>query len=394
MDVQTCLSVPPLSTRGWDPTETPQAEALRRLAFLPVLPWKTRALVRRCGSPAAALESVIEEMRSRVGCERVVANLAPGAPGAGRDRPGRGGSGVRLLLPGEPGWPEILESLGDPPCWLFVRGADLGEADPAIAVVGSRRATSYGIEVARRFVSRFASAGAAIVSGAAVGIDAQAHQTAIESGARTIAVTGCGVDVDYPRANHELRARILDSGGSLVSEFRPGGPPRKEGFLDRNRMIAGLCRATVVVEAAERSGALRTGACAQEASRLLFAVPGNVFSAMSTGANRLLADGAAVAASPEDVLEATGLIASPGKPWRPVWRSGVPTGGPGWAGLPENPAAGAVVACLMPAETLPLPVLAERSGLAPPTLAAALLNLEAAGVVRQSLGGVTLLVQG
>jgi len=197
--------------------------------------------------------------------------------------------GVRFLARSAPGFPPLLRAIHDPPPGLFVRGAgDSGLlARDAVAVVGARACSGYGASVARSLGRELARNGLVVVSGMARGIDAEAHRGALEAGAPTVAVLGCGIDRDYPAAHAELARRIAET-GLLVSEYAPGVEPAPWRFPARNRIVAGLCAATIVVEARERSGALITADLALEEGREVFAVPGEISSALSAGTNALL----------------------------------------------------------------------------------------------------------
>jgi DNA processing protein len=192
---------------------------------------------------------------------------------------------------------------------VYVRGGaeDGLLARPAVAIVGARACSSYGAQVARRFGRELAGAGLVVVSGLARGIDGEAHRGALEAGGITVAVLGCGIDRDYPAAHRELAARIRVH-GLVISEYEPGVEPAPWRFPARNRIIAGLSAATLVIEARERSGALITADMALEEGREVFAVPGEITSALSAGTNALLKLGAGVCTSAEDVLELFGLV--------------------------------------------------------------------------------------
>jgi DNA processing protein len=226
-------------------------------------------------------------------------------------------AGIRWLARSDPAFPDALGSIFDPPAGLFLRGA--GEAmlldRPTVAVVGARACSAYGRHVARAFGRELAAAGLVVVSGLARGVDGEAHRGALEAGGKTVGVLGCGVDRDYPAAHRELARRVCE-GGLVVSEYAPGVEPAPWRFPARNRIIAGLAQATVVVEARERSGALITADLALEEGREVFAVPGEITSQLSTGSNGLLRHGATAATSTADVLEAFGL--SPVEPEAPV----------------------------------------------------------------------------
>ena len=239
----------------------------------------------------------------------------------------------------DPGYPENLRQVADPPPVLFTRG-ELRPADAyAVALVGTRRATGYGRAVAERLAGDLAAAGVTIVSGLARGIDTFAHHAAVAVGGRTLAVLGNGLDQVYPPSNAGLAGKIVDAhAGALVSEFGPGIPPDAVNFPRRNRIISGLSLLTVIVEAGERSGALITADFALEQGRDVLAVPGSILSPASTGANHLLKQGAAPVTSAQDILELLGAVQTEKLPR--VARH-VPDLGPGeasvWAALSPEP---------------------------------------------------------
>ena len=216
--------------------------------------------------------------------------------------------GVRWVARSAPGFPPLLHAIHDPPPGLFVRGAagpDLLQR-ATVAVVGARSCSPYGAQVARMLGRELGRAGLVVVSGLARGIDGEAHRGALESGAVTVGVLGCGIDRDYPAAHRELATRIRAT-GLTVSEYAPGVEPAPWRFPARNRIIAGLSAATVVVEARDRSGALITADLALEEGREVFAVPGEITSALSSGTNDLLKLGAIPLTGSADVLDVFGL---------------------------------------------------------------------------------------
>jgi len=242
---------------------------------------------------------------------RFVATFDEGSYGARLE-----GSGIRWLPRSARSFPRALAGIFDTPVGLFVRGdspLELLDA-PAVAVVGARACSAYGAHVARSIGRELAGAGLAVVSGLARGIDGEAHRGALEAGGPTVAVLGCGIDRDYPAAHAELARRIAAC-GLIVSEYALGVEPAPWRFPARNRIVAGLAQATVVVEARERSGALITADLALEEGREVFAVPGEITSALSTGTNRLLRQGATPLTSATDVLESFGL--APAEALRP-----------------------------------------------------------------------------
>ncbi len=212
--------------------------------------------------------------------------------------------GWRWLTPECPDYPQSLEETADPPLGLFVRGAT--RKGPSVAIVGARKASAYGLQVARVLGRVVAQAGGTVISGMARGIDGAAHEGALEGGGPTWAVWGCGPDTIYPREHEDLARRIAEN-GLLITEYPPGVGPRRHHFPERNRIIAGLAEVVVVVEAAARSGAIVTARQALEEGREVMAVPGSIFSEVSVGPNGLLRAGATPLTGPGDLLETLGL---------------------------------------------------------------------------------------
>jgi DNA processing protein len=220
--------------------------------------------------------------------------------------------GHRFLARSTASFPPLLRAIHDPPPGLFLRGgAPPGLLDRAsVAIVGARACSPYGAQVARMLGRELAAAGLVVVSGLARGVDAHAHRGALEAGGVTVAVLGCGIDRDYPAAHAELARRVAMA-GLVVAEYAPGVEPAPWRFPARNRIVAGLCAATVVVEARERSGALITVDLAMEEGREVFAVPGEITSSLSAGTNALLKLGAAPLTSEIDVLAVFGIEPEP-----------------------------------------------------------------------------------
>ncbi len=227
--------------------------------------------------------------------------------------------GATVILPGDAGYPPLLAEIGEPPAVLFAWGDASLLARPAAALVGSRDHSSYGAEAARLLATGVARAGAVVVSGMARGLDAVAHQAALDAGGATVGVLGNGFGVIYPAANRPLYERVV-AHGCLLTELPPGERPRISTFPRRNRIIAGLAGVTVVIEAAVGSGALITADCALDQGRSVLAVPGPITSPTSTGCNKLIQQGAKPALAVADVLEELGL-ATPAPDSAPLARA-------------------------------------------------------------------------
>jgi DNA processing protein len=217
-------------------------------------------------------------------------------------------AGAVLVPFSSPAYPWRLSQIRDPAPVLSVIGDRSALEAPAVAIVGARAATVYGLAAARQLAGDLARAGVVVVSGLARGIDAAAHEAALEAGGRTVAVQACGPDLVYPRAHRSLAERIARQ-GALVTELPPGMPPRRQHFPLRNRLISGLCRGLVVVEARERSGSLVSAQHALSQGIDVFAVPGPITAPTSVGPNRLLRDGALPVLEAGDVLDLLGLVA-------------------------------------------------------------------------------------
>lgn len=275
----------------------------------------------------------------------------------------------RTLRPGEPGWPPGLARAAPPPARLRLRG-DLGAPPRRVALVGARAADAYGLDMARRLARGLARAGLSVVSGGALGVDAAAHEGALEAGGHTVAVLGCGVDVVAPPSHRELFARILAGGGALLSEHRDGEAAAPWTFPRRNRLVAALSDAVVVVRAGARSGALITAARARACGVPVLAVPGDADQELSAGPLALLRAGARLAADVADVLDAVGLA------------PGIQAALPLPALAPDHAALlGALGGAARHADEL-----ARASGLAPGAALAGLLGLELAGLAEQQPG--------
>jgi DNA processing protein len=210
--------------------------------------------------------------------------------------------GIQVLIWDDEGYPERLRQIHNPPPVLYLRGTLEAEDHWAVAIVGTRRITPYGRQVADRIAVKLVNSGITVVSGLALGVDTAAHQASLDAGGRTLAVLGCGVDRIYPPKNRRLAEKIMVN-GALISDYAPGTPPEASNFPPRNRIISGLSLATVVVEAGVKSGALITANFAVEQGREVFAVPGNVFAPQSRGPNRLIQNGAHPLLDPQEILD-------------------------------------------------------------------------------------------
>ncbi|HEX8617001.1 MAG TPA: DNA-processing protein DprA, partial [Thermoanaerobaculia bacterium] len=199
-------------------------------------------------------------------------------------------------------YPRMLREIHDPPLVLHYEGDLSLLATPCVAIVGSRRASPYAVNVAEHLARKLAPAGLTIVSGLARGVDSAAHHAALDAGGKTIAVLGTGIDIIYPRSNARLFRTIAER-GLILTEFRPGAPPKKEHFPIRNRIISGLSYGTVIVEATRRSGSLITARMAAEQNREVFAVPGSIFAAGSEGTHRLVQYGAKLVHDEHDIFQ-------------------------------------------------------------------------------------------
>jgi DNA processing protein len=273
-------------------------------------------------------------------------------------------------------YPASLREISDPPAILYYRGSAPGALALPVAIVGSRRPTRYGRRVARRIGAELAAAGATVVSGLAYGIDACAHEGALEAG-RSAAVLACGLDRPYPRANRGLFDRLVTSAG-VMSEHPPETDPLPFRFPARNRIITGISRAVVIVEAAERSGSLVSAKLALDQGRELFAVPGNIDSATSRGTNGLLREGCAPLLDAADVLGSLGLMARARE--TPGETAGVRL---------EDPDARVVLAALEDEPTR-VDELADTCGLDGARILELLTTLELAGLAERSPGGLYL----
>ena len=336
-----------------------------------------RRLITHFGGPAdvfaASAEALTDAGFLPAQAKRLARRLAKARDATATDDARRiEAFGARLISCVDPEYPAPLQELADAPLSLIASGQLLGRG-PAIAIVGSRRATPYGCDVARQLGEDLAHAGLTVVSGLARGIDAAAHRGALQAGGVTIAVLGSGVDRIYPPEHRTLSAEITAT-GTLLSERPMGALPLAPHFPARNRIIAGMTVGTIVVEAAARSGALITARMALEAGREVFAVPGRIDSPVSVGPHALLQDGAKLVRDVGDVLDELGPALRPGVDvaTRPDM-------------TPEQSHDEPLLACLS-GGPVGIDRLVQESGLAPADVLARVLDLELRGLVKQRPG--------
>ncbi|MCP4715769.1 MAG: DNA-protecting protein DprA, partial [Deltaproteobacteria bacterium] len=276
--------------------------------------------------------------------------------------------GISIVTVASSEYPELLRQVYDPPPFLYVKGKLHHDDRNAVAIVGSRNASEYGLRVAESLSRDLVRCGLTVVSGLARGIDARAHAAALSGGGRTIAVLGCGVDVVYPPELKRLYAAIAEQ-GALVSEYAPGTRPLSYHFPARNRIISGMCRGVAVVEASPKSGSLITARLAAEQGREVFAVPGNVYSYKTRGTHMLLKSGAKLVDDVRDIVEELRL---------PVIVD---------AAVDMNLGADEQsVFSSIDGDPVHVDEILERSGLAAGRLAAVLLELELNGLIKQMPG--------
>jgi DNA processing protein len=298
----------------------------------------------------------------------------PDAPGEGAELRARAAAALAAATAADitplgfdsPAYPIALTTIVDPPPVLWTRGALDVLNRPAVAIVGARAASPYALSVAGRLAFDLAAAGLVVVSGLARGVDSAAHRGALAARGTTIAVLGSGVDVVYPREHAPLAGEIAAC-GAVVSELAPGVAPLPQFFPQRNRIISGLARAVVVIEAGEQSGSLITARLALEQGRDVLAVPGNVLSGRNRGAHGLLRDGAKIVESADDIFEELGMAPAGSTAVRTV----------------VDP----ILRCLTPGEPSDLDAISERTGLSPTRLLPRLFELELHGFVVRLGGG-------
>lgn len=335
-------------------------------------------LIREHGSAAASLAAL-----PRLAAEAGVSGYSPCSRAeAETERNAADAAGARPLLLGGPDYPQLLALLSDPPPLLWALGNPALAAQCPVALVGARNASALGCRMARRLASDLGAAGHAVSSGLARGIDAAAHEAALATG--TIAVVAGGIDVVYPPENAGLTAAIAEQ-GLLLSEMPMATPPRASHFIRRNRIVSGLSLATVVVEAAERSGAINTARTALDQGREVLAVPGSPLDPRAGGCNLLIREGATLVRSAADILEALGAPARP-SPFPAPPADMLPAGAPPLPARPEELTPRLLA--LIGAAPLAEDALIRESGIHPSAVAAALVDLELEGRITRHPGGL------
>jgi len=351
-----------------------------------------RALLERFGGPREALRSGPRAWREAcVSASGAAALQAPERVRLDAEMAWLAGSDRHLIGWHSPDYPPLLRRIGNPPAALFIAGDPTLLWHPQLAVVGTRKPSAGGRDNAHRFARDFGASGLAVTSGLAAGIDTAAHLGALET-SRTVAVVATGLDRVFPASNAALMERIGEH-GAVVSEYPPGTPPLRGHFPSRNRVIAGLALGVLVVEAAERSGALITARLASEAGREVFALPGSIHNPMARGCHRLLRQGAGLIETPQEAIEALAPVAAA--------LGGALRERLGWALDPAPPgtanAAGRLEDSLWRAlghDPVNLDQLVERTGLTVATLSAMLLAMEMAGQVSAEHGRYSRRFQG
>jgi len=342
--------------------------ALSDLVALTLLPWVWWRLIAerlQAGWSAGDLVDALLAERPQHDCTPASLRARAADALAAAER-----LGIAPIAWNDPDYPAHLAAIADPPTVLWLTGGREALRPPAVAIVGSRAGSPYALAVAEHLAADLAARGIVVVSGLARGVDSAAHQGALSAGGATIGVLGCGADVIYPREHRRLAA-AMRAQGAILSELVPGTPPLPHFFPLRNRIISGLSRAVVVIEAGEKSGSLITARLALEQGRDVLAVPGNVLNGRNRGGHALLRDGAKVVETADDILEelqTTPLVHS-----RNVEQS---------SAAPDE-----LLSCLPVGEPCDVDALAERSGVAVNHLLPRLLELELQGRVRRAGGG-------
>ena len=341
-----------------------------------------RALIARFGSADAACSQSLAALESAgLGAEKARALASPDAAAIDAGLAWTDTTGQTLVTIDDADYPPLLALIKDPPLSLYVRGAVDTLSFPAIAAVGSRNPTQGGIANARSFAGHLAGLGYTIVSGLAEGIDAAAHEAALDETGATIAVLGNGIDRVYPARHRELAHRIAAT-GALVTEYPPGTPPRRQHFPERNRIITGLSLGTLVIEAARQSGSLISARLAAEQGREVFAIPGSIHNALARGCHRLIREGAKLVETADDILSELAPIVA-----HSVSATAENTAVRGDSGAGAVNSAHLHVLKAMGHDPVSVEELLARSGLTIAELSSILLILELEGRVEKQAGG-------
>jgi len=379
------------------PLTDQELAAWLQLSMAPGLnPAALRRLLAAFGLPEAVVSQSFAALAEATNEATAKAVLAPppadfpaqlDAVRAWRESPGNA-----LVTLDDPAYPPLLLTMPDPPPLLYVKGRIELLHARSVAVVGSRSATPQGIEDATRFARAFSDAGLAVVSGLASGVDGAAHRGALQGSGSTVAVIGTGADLVYPSSHHALAHQIAAQ-GAIMSEWPLGTPARSANFPQRNRLIAGLVRGVLVVEAAMRSGSLITARFANEMGRDVFAIPGSIHASLARGCHRMIKQGAKLVETPEEVLEELGFAAQPpaAEPAKvPRLRTAANTSAAGDARPERETPASAEASRLLDAlghAPTTLEILAERTDMDDTLLQSTLLRLELAGELCALPGG-------
>lgn len=347
-------------------------------------------LLKRLGSPERVFAASLTELKACGLPAPVAQTITSGAPlqAAEQELEKIRQLGVQLLAWDEPDYPRLLKEIYDPPVLLYTKGDVSVLSSHCLAMVGARTATPYGAQVTERLAGELAARGLTVVSGLARGIDSAAHRGALQcAGGKTIAVLGCGIEVDYPKENKKLRAQI-EANGCVITEFPIGTFPAPQNFPIRNRIIAGLAWGVVVVEGSRYSGSLITGRLAMEYNRQVYGIPGNITNAKSHAPNLLIKQGAKLVETWEDVVEELPM------PVRAeILERLAAQGGEAGSAQKELPLAAqlseserALLRILKEDEALHVDQVVEASGLNSSEVLAGLFDLEMKGLIRQLPG--------
>ena len=367
------LFVPGVAARAECPMDLLTAVAM---SMLPVSRLRAAALSKelRLSGSARPLETVLDRCgiasTSAEGREALAQSLssAETALAAGKS------IGIEAIACGDDRYPALLACTEDPPPALWAKGTFDCLTAPCVAIIGSRAASPYALQIAARLAAELADRGMVVASGLARGVDSAAHRGCLEAGGKTVAVTGCGLDIVYPRENAGL-AEQIGAKGLLLSELAPGAPPLAEHFPLRNRIISGISLAVVVVEASEKSGSLITAGCALRQGRDVMAVPGSVLSGRNRGSHALLKVGAKVVETADDILEDMG------------WNSSSTAPRTGLRATPGALKADPLLSKMDPGEVYRLDDLVEVTGTTASKLLPRLMELELLGLIEAPGGG-------